>query len=379
MPLLQPIALSFLHGLHVGTRGVNLDEAGIYLPSDTLFSALVDTWRRMGGAVEDWMAPFIAGTPPFLLTSAFPYAGKVRFYPVPVDLRRLLVQEAGASGTGKTLKRIRFLSEGILRRTLAGDLLPENFFSRDEAGETRSGVSLQSGTLWLLPEEVAGLPDDMRLKGNGHPRPVALLPRQQVWAKSRTPRVTVDRIGSASNIFHAGRTRFADGCGLWFGVGWRQPAQSIGADGEFTYQTGLNKALAVLGDEGIGGERTAGYGVLTATPGAPFDLPNPVPGEVAWLLSRYLPTPTELTSALGHPQAAYQISRVGGWVRSLDSADQRRKQVMLVNEGSLIGWPAADTVGSIADLRPDYNEALGELPHSVYRSGLALALGLAPQ
>ncbi|RLT34944.1 MAG: hypothetical protein DWI57_15990, partial [Chloroflexi bacterium] len=245
--------------------------------------------------------------------------------------------------------------------------------------EAQSGVALQSGVLWLLPKEVEKLPAALRLKGAGSPRPLPALLRQKVWERSRTPRVTVDRIGSASNIFHAGHTHFAAGCGLWFGVEWRQPAQNMTAVGASGYRDGLTKALAVLGDEGLGGERSAGYGVFTTTPGEALDLPDPTPGGVAWLLSRYLPTPAELSVTLGHAQAAYQMTRVGGWVRSLDGADQRRKQVMLLNEGSLIGWPAASTVGALADLRPDYNATLGELPHPVYRSGLALALGLAPQ
>lgn len=84
------------------------------LPSDTLFAALIDGWRRLGGDPAAWLAPFLGDPPdpPFALTSAFPFVGGVRFYPMPVDLRRLFAQ----AEAGKRVKRIAYLSEGLLRR-----------------------------------------------------------------------------------------------------------------------------------------------------------------------------------------------------------------------------------------------------------------------
>ena len=90
MPHLQPVTLAFPQGLHLGTRAVSLEEAGVHIPSDTLFAALVDIWSRTGGEPSAWLRPFRNGEPPFLLTSAFPFAGQVRFYPVPVDLQLLI-------------------------------------------------------------------------------------------------------------------------------------------------------------------------------------------------------------------------------------------------------------------------------------------------
>ena len=58
MPSLQPVSLRFPQGLRVGGHSANLEESGLHLPSDTLFSALVDSWGRSGGAPADWMGPF---------------------------------------------------------------------------------------------------------------------------------------------------------------------------------------------------------------------------------------------------------------------------------------------------------------------------------
>ena len=380
MPHLQPVALRFPHGLHIGARGLNLDETGIDIPSDTLFSALVDTWSRTGGDADLWTRPFREGESPFLLTSAFPFAGNVRFYPAPVDLSLLIPPDRPAETVDKPLKRVRYLSEGLLRRALSGQGLPEFLPEQDEhpgkPAQDQHAVRLQEGALCLLQEEADQLPGGLRLNAQGSKRSLRLLMRQNVWQTERTPHVTVDRINSASNIFHAGRTRFAPGCGLWFGVQWRSPDSAVGDQGGLSYRDALEQGLDFLGDEGIGGERNAGYGAFAPSCGEEFHLPDPRPGGVAWLLSRYLPAPTEIPECLSDPRAAYKLVRVGGWARALGGADQRRTQIHLLAAGSLITWPDASPVGAIADLRPHYAESAGSFPHPVWRSGLAVAVRL---
>ena len=381
MPQLHTISLHFPQGLHVGTRGVNLEETGVQIPSDTIFSALVDIWGRTGGDPDAWMKPFLQRDPPFLLTSAFPFAGKVRFYPIPVDLKCFIHQYDAKEL--KSIKSIRFLSAGLLRKALAGQSLQADLDALQEQTDyqenVQSAAALQGGALWLDKQEVNQLPDALRLNTKGGKRPVPLLKHQNVWTESRTPRVTVDRIHSGGNIFHVGRTHFAPHCGLWFGIQWRHPDALV--EDTISYKEALHKSLAVLGDEGIGGERSAGYGAFYPTYGEEIHLPHPQAGRVAWLLSRYLPTQAEIPMVRAH-DAAYQLVRVGGWARSLDRADQRRKQITFLTAGSLIQWDPSDSstaavVGSIEDLRPTYTAGAGNLPHPVYRNGLALAVGLA--
>src|SRR5512143_120162 len=105
MPVLQPYHLVFRGGLHIGTRGVNLEEAAAHIPSDTLFAALLGARRRARSDVAAFAAPFVkdAPDPPFLLTSAFPFAGALRFYPMPADLARLFTV-AKIRTRGKGLK-----------------------------------------------------------------------------------------------------------------------------------------------------------------------------------------------------------------------------------------------------------------------------------
>ena len=108
MPELTPYTLQFKGGLHVGTRGVNLEEAGVSIPSDSLFAAILSTLRLTGESVDDFANVYTAD-PPFLLTSAFPYAGGVRFYPMPADAARLF-SPSTAGKFGKKLGKVANLS-----------------------------------------------------------------------------------------------------------------------------------------------------------------------------------------------------------------------------------------------------------------------------
>ena len=48
----------------------------------------------------------------------------------------------------------------------------------------------------------------------------------------------------------------------------------------------------------------------------------------------------------------------------------------MLAEGSLIAWPSSNLAGKIENLRPEYDASVGDFPHPVWRSGLAVAVGL---
>jgi CRISPR-associated protein Csm4 len=365
MPQLKIYHLTFPRGLHIGRGGVESVEDSLeYVPSDTLFAALLDTWRHMGKDLDSLVSN--KGKPALLLTSAFPFAGKVRFYPKPIDLRAFLSPERIKNlGAGKTIKKIRYLSERLIERARCGEFLDDKM-KKDQDGDWSCKISLQGGALWLTAEEVTHLPDEIRYyneESNGRKkreRPPEILEQLKIYASQTVPRVVVDRINSAPNLFQSERVIFSQGCGLWFGV----VQNSIS-------QPDFDNLLITLGDSGLGGERTAGYGHFKFSLQGALDLPDPQ--ELAYLINRWHPKDGAEVSLLLKEGSAYKLEAVEGWLRTPDSAAaQRRKRLWMVAEGSLIdGSP----LGDAANVKPEYDASSGEtIPHPIYRPGFAVAL-----
>lgn len=370
MPLLQPYRLNFRSGLHAGTRGADLEHTTVHLTADTLFSALVDAWRRSGGDPAAFAAPFVAAPadPPFRLTSAFPYAGDVLFFPAPVDTRRVPAG-TGDDPQGKALKRTRYLSEQLFLTAIGAQHAPH----------TRRLV-LQEGALLLDEAEAEALPPSLRnvdaKPGSAppRPRPLTALAHMALWADTRVPRVTVDRVSSASTIFHIKRTSFAAGCGLWFGVEWRRPEARVGGT-ETSFRQAFDLALAMLEDDGLGGERAAGYGAFTLAPALPdLALPDARPGDAGWLLSRCILRPGELPATLQGEAVAYRLAATAGWLRSAQGTAHRRRRVFVVEEGSCLR-AQGEILGQVVDVGPVGAEG-PLLPHPVFRYGLGLVAGI---
>lgn len=349
MPTLNTFYLTFRAGLHVGQHGIGQERALTHIPADTLFAALVAARAQLQADAGEWVEQF-KKQPSFRLSSAFPYAGGVRFYPRPIKWPENIAP--------KTWRKIRFVSEGVLRRLVSGSL-PDSWLPEPADEKSAGGLTLQGGALWLSREEIERLPEPMRTKNKNGKReslPPQAIRRQNVWFEMTVPRVTVDRLTNASEIFHTARIVFAPECGLWFGVQEQDTAP----------RSNLN-TLNALGDLGLGAERSAGYGAFVARAGEPISWPDPQADGLMLLLSRYHPGQGE--TALWQEGAAYHLIRVAGRVQTLGQANQRRRSVWLVAEGSIIGGSAQ---GELVDVKP----TVGSFPHSVYRCGLALGVGM---
>ena len=357
-------------GFHFGQRGLEQEASAVTCPADTLFAALVATAADLDGptGAGAFVAPFAAGAPPYLLTSVFPRVGELCLLPAPM-LRAPF--EVGP-GRRKLFKQLTFVSPAIFRRWARGD--PLDAYVDAGAGK---GLFLQDGRIWMAAGEVAALPDSWGctlpddVKRGSRWREwlttepgAAWLRALPIWSSGAIDRVTIDRVSSASAVFRIGRTRYAPGCGLWFGVLW--PA-APDADA----RARLELLLAVLGDRGLGGERTVGYGQFEATP-APeaLSMPRAAPGGPALTLSRYLPRLDELPEAL-RGQAAYRLDAVVGWLGAPGQPARRRRQVRMLAEGSIYTAVGDGPWGRLVDVRPTGWDA-----HPVWRWGYACPIGV---
>ena len=333
---------------HFGLHGLGQEESSATMPSDSLFAALVARLARSGTAqeVDAFCQPFLDGSPPFLITSTFPLAGSVRFFPPPLSSRRPPEDVTSNRTDAKAYKRVDFVSEQVYRRLLDGSMLSD---------EVVGVHKIQAGKVWISHDESRRLPESVQEPG-------------RLWVDEQRPRVTIDRATQASNLFFTGQVTFAEGCGLWFGIRW--------LDADEPMQQRVRSLLDDLSDAGLGAERNSGLGAARIKDLGKLELPDPLK---RWTnLSRYLPRPDEMP-ILGSAGSAYTLQRVGGWLDSPVRSGQRRKTVNLLAEGSVFDSLPRPVPGQMAEVSPRYlvnGKPENPLGHPVYRSGLALAAGM---
>ena len=361
--------LDFDGALHLGRQRIGQGKTGSCLPADSLFAALVATWVEANGQkpdrfVESFPRRLANGaTPglstPFHLTSAFPFAGDVRFYPSP-PLSYLKLAPETRQKRLKELKRIDFISEKLFEMVIQGQELEAWLPSEFETKTTDQGLYLQDKSLWLTVEEVEKLPDYMRYV-NHKKRPLGAMSCLKVWEASKMSRVAVDRLRNTSNIFRMDRMIFNNECGLWFGIEWQDKS----------WEKDLTHLLDLLADSGLGGERAVGYGHFAWREKEARRWKKPADGDLFITLSRYHPSHTEISGALNDAEAAYSLVSVGGWLASSETSAQRRRRLWMVAEGSVLRAVGNGPWGDVTDVQPTY-----DFPHPVWRYGLAYPIAM---
>lgn len=343
---------------HFGRHGLGQEETGIHMPSDSLFAALVVTLARSStpDAVDAFCQRFLQ-QPPFVLSSCFPFAGGVRFFPVP----QLIMQQNSTLDTDrKKLKKIRYVSEALFRIIIQKGNL-DLAFENDKPCNTQV-CRLQNGEVLISRAETAALPAEFQA-GLKQGKNVNL------WREDQRPRVSIDRETNQSNIYIVKMVHYAVECGLWFGIRWLDDDSHLRAE--------FSNLVQQLAAAGLGAERSSGVGVCSAAEWESVDLPDG--RNQPWVsLSRYLPVKEEVPAAVING-TTYRLEGVGGWVNSPAGLGQRRRRVNLLLEGSIFGPLDVDAPGRMVDVRPRYSADPadpGPLGHPVYRNGFALAVGI---
>lgn len=312
--------------LHVGEMGIGQEETLDYIPSDTLFGALVTTWLEMGRSdLVDGLPGWAERKPSLLLTSAFPCLGERLFYPRP----RLLLQPKEG---GKAFKKIRWVSASVFAKLIDQP-------TQQSLDALWSQEQVLAGEVWVDVDEETST--------------------DSLWQAMRVPKVTVDRVSNASTLFHVGRIHFADEAGLWFA-----------AQGDEEWLDAVEEALNLLADSGIGGQRSRGNGRFV-----PSRLPDPgvfsgsTPAtDYQVLLSRLAPTADQM-NALRQPQSSYQLVTIGGWANTPGDNPLIRKRVRMLAEGSIVG---GGQLGQLVDVNPNSDI----VRHPIYRYGYGLGVSV---
>ncbi len=361
--------------LHLGRQGIGYEETAESCPSDSLFAALVAQAAGYEGldpqtsdapafAHAFWEAAQARQVPPLRHSSLFPRIGSLVLLPRP--MLELSIPDADRrQKIGKGFKKLRYLSPALFTAVCQGQPIQE------------MPLMLQQGKVWITAAEAARLPAPWAKTAGESPQQwQARLAATPIWAIQAVPHVTIDRVQNASNFYEVGQVVFATGCGLALLVQYHDTA----------IQRTFELLLQLLGESGIGGKRSSGYGAFTLKIQPDVRLLEPLTSHAnaprVVILSRYLPHREEMPAML-QDGAAYTLVNVGGWLLSPGAMAQQRQQITLVQEGAVLVASASSLIGTIADVRPDYARSNTPHPrygtaygtrHPVYRSGLALTV-----
>lgn len=324
-----------LYRLHFGNSPLHLarGKSGFYdqsqrlLHSDTLKSALFASALQLYG--EDRVGrEFLEA---FTVSSAFPFLADEYFFPKPlVRLQQLAGEEPERQG--KKLKKIQYLGQRYFEDLLHG---PRR--------------QIASGHLVAGGEFVTD-----------HPSVTALDTKEQVVLKAAVQqRLTIPAgYDEDPTPYYVERLHFGPRAGLYFLLDCPDDQVRRQVEG----------ALRLLGDNGLGTDRSVGNGHFTPEAGElTLDCPDGPTHQLS--LSLYLPLQQELSEeVLG--RSAWGLVKRGGYLASpADPANLslRKRSVYMFTEGSVFAGKTG-LQGKLVDLRPGHEA----VQHPVWRDGRAM-------
>lgn len=311
--------LRFKAPFHVDSRGNDsYEHAETFIRSDTLSAAILSAWALLD---PDGFAERVRN-PPFRLSSAFPFIGEISFLPRPVDSLAVSLDPAKLRDN-KKLKKIQWLSVGLWKAVAGG-------FRLDDA----EAITIL-GTLATLKTET--------------------LADEKLWIVEERPRLAMDRATNSHAeelLFHFSRVWLNPMAGLYFLANFD--------DGQA--RADFEAALRLLGDEGIGADRTCGNGCFAFERRPNPGLKSPE-GRRAMALSLVNPDPCDCTQGW-LDEAAYKLVSRGGWI---GGTGLRKQRVRMFAEGSVFQAPLQ---GRTVDVSPEH------APHPVYRDGRGFFVAL---
>jgi CRISPR type III-A-associated RAMP protein Csm4 len=321
--------------------------------SDSLYAAVTSAMAAFG-IRDEWLDATArsADGPAVRFSSCFPFAGEIGFIVPPRS-----IWPGGPASARVRAKSTRFIPLSLVAALLDGQTLREEQWTVDGASEC------------LLPA--------------GHTGPFRIQLRSSA---------AIDRMTGTTERHSTACIQFRPNAGFWAIV-------SFSDDAAHARWSGLVRgALRWLADSGFGGERSRGWGrcaepefvegtlpemILpdkpsrrpsdTATPPSEEPLaeaqpPEPTPpvSTEHWLLSLFTPGAQD---AVDWQRGNYTVMARGGRIHSSAGFGERKKELQMVTEGSVLVAPDAIR-GAAPDVAPD------GFAHPVFRAGFALSIPL---
>ncbi len=328
--------LRFKKPIHIGGNQPGFEHTDEFIHSDTLFSALINAWQMLyPDDMDIFFPPSKNGSldfPFFKISSAYPFVKNQLYFPKPSWKLGTPQITFHSPEIAKKIKKLSWIELSIYESWLNGEL--EEFIPEETYGEGRywnRGVKSERDQ-----EFYPALIED-------------------------SPRIVKDRTTETTDIFYFSRLFFAEGCGLFFLA-------------DFQDDSVIEKfraSLRLLGDEGIGGDRSVGNGQFELEE-TTVEIRSPKDSEYSVSLSLVHPKNGE-AKMLGE-DSSYDLITRRGWVHSERGLPLRRQTVRMFTEGSVFAEmsPEGDLVRVLdKTTAPD-------LDHDIFRYGKCFCLPFQP-
>ena len=301
------------------------DRAEVIGHSDTVYAAVCSAMSHLGG-LDRWLdATARAAEPAVRFSSLFPFHGRTLFAPPPQHLWPPALAQ-----------RLRFRSARFAPLALIQDLVAEQPL-REERWEVDgvSGCVINSGG-------------------------------QSPFRETLRSAAAVDRLTGATAGHHTACIEFNQNSGLWLVV------EFASAEAAATWSGPVQAALRWLGDTGLGGERSRGWGrseEVEFQSGSLPDLLMPPASEQAgrqtgyWMLSLYSPADSD---TVDWDRGDYRLQVRNGRV---DAGGALKRSLRMIAEGSVV-LATSRPRGTAHDVAP------AGVAHPVYRAGSPVAIAL---
>lgn len=329
--------------LHLGRGSDELDRTELIYHSDSLKSALYSAGISL---FKQWEDPeyFFNG---FKISSCFPFSADEYFLPKPYIRKDIVIEGSESVNMAKKIKKIEYLSKGVFEKYISSDsseiILSENHFSADHAF-----ICMNEHTCFR--------------KKNGIDRRISIY-NTEVQQRVAVPAM---ESGEDSRPFYIDRIYFEEDCGFYFLASFNDEA----------IRKQVLAALKILGDMGIGTDRTVGNGLfdfdeITDCSDFTFSISGNVGKQI--LLGLYLPTKDEL-EGIDLYLSRWSLLKRGGYMggSNQDSFRHlRKKSIYMFGEGSVFS-SEKKLEGKFEDLKPDWDELI----HPVWRCGMPLIISI---
>lgn len=323
------VKLHFSNGLHIGKGSEELDKTTITYGSDALMSAIFALGINY---YSDWLIQPQEFFEAFKISSAFPFDRDELFFPKPGSMI-FKFEKTNDLTEAKKAKKISYVSSELFRKWI-----------NDSKGYILVTDNQVGDGSFLFTK-----PDARKF--------VFTSVQQRVSISSASD-------GGDASPYYFEKLLFQEESGLFFLI------QFI----DENFRERVLHIISLLGDVGIGTDRTVGNGQFVADTPETFELPGNSIMNVQMPLGLYLPTQDELKT-IDMDQSNWTLIKRGGYIAASENEkfrSLRKNSIYFFGEGSQFKTDYS-LKGRLVDLKPDFNDP--DL-HPVWRSGMPIFLHL---